>query len=148
MLASLFPQSIRKLVVFGTGCYVTDEEVGVYEKIRDVGSWESKIREPLAKMYGASLQEKWSARLSELQGYLALNNGDICTKALSKVLCPTLIMHGAKDTFTPLFQAEYLRDHVTGSRLGVMEQGKHMLHLKHHQEFNVIVEDFLNSEQS
>ncbi len=145
-LASLYPQSVRRLVVFGTRSYVTDDEVKVYEKIRDVESWAAKIRDPLTKIYGSSLQDKWLACLDELHSYLAVNNGDICTKALPKISCPTLIVHGAKDAYTPLFQAEYLRDHVTGSRLVVVEDGRHMLHLKHHQEFNAIVEDFLTSQ--
>lgn len=147
MLASLFPQSVRNLVVFGTRSYVTDNEVKVYEKIRDVGSWDAKIFDPLTKIYGSSLQDKWSACLDELKNYLTVNHGDICTKALSKVSCPTLIVHGAKDAFTPLFHAEYLRDHVTRSHLVVMEHGKHN-YLKHHQEFNAMVKDFLTSEQS
>ena len=148
MLASMFPQSVRSLIVFGTRSYITDDEVKVYEMIRDVQSWQVKIRDPLTKMYGSLLQDKWSACLDELHGYLAVNNGAICTNALPKISCPTLIVHGAKDAHTPLFQAEYLRDHVTGSRLVVMEGAKHMLHLEHHQEFKSIVETFLNSKQS
>jgi valacyclovir hydrolase len=144
VLASLFPQSVRNLVVFGTRSFVTDDEVKVYEEIWDVDSWKVRIREPLEKIYGDNLQEKWSSVLDELHGYLLKNNGSICTMALSSVSCPTLIIHGAKDAFTPLFQAEYLRDHVTGSQLVVMEDGKHMLHLKYHEQFNKIVENFLS----
>ena len=145
ILASLYPQSVKKLVVFGTRSYVTNDEVKMYEKIRDVESWEAKIRDPLAKIYGPSLQDRWSAHLDELQNYLAVNNGDICTTALPKISCPTLIVHGANDVYTRLFQAEYLREHVTGSLLVVMEDGRHMLHLKLYQRFNATVGDFLTS---
>lgn len=147
-LASLFPQSVRKLVVFSTSSYITEDEMKIYEKTRDVRSWNAKIFDSLTKLYGSSFQDKWSAYLDELKNCLAVNNGDICTKALSKISCPTLIVHGAKDEFIPLFQAEYLLDHVTRSRLVVMEHGKHFLHLKHHQEFNAMVKDFLIPEQS
>ena len=68
--------------------------------------------------------------------------------ALGKVLCPTLTMHGAEDAYTPLFQAEYLKHHVTGNQLHVMEKERHMLHLKHHEEFNEKVEHFLNTQTS
>lgn len=145
-LASIFPQSVRSLVVFGTRSYITQEEVDVYERIRDVSVWDPKIRGSLESIYRDSLQKKWSACLDELQSYLAASNGDICTRDLANVFCSMLIIHGAEDAYTPLCQAEYLRDHVKESQLYIMEKGRHMLHLKQHGEFNKIVEDFLNTQ--
>ena len=49
--ASMFPQSVRSLVVFGTHSYITEEEVEVYERIRDVGVWDTKVRGPLEEIY-------------------------------------------------------------------------------------------------
>ena len=51
--------------------------------------------------------------------------------------CPTLIVHGAKDTMCPRFHAEYLKDNISSSELVIsMEEGKHHLYLKYAQEFN------------
>lgn len=151
ILASMFPQSVRKLVVFGTRSYITNEEIEFYEVIRDIGTWpigklNANFLDPFLEVYGSSLQTMWSEWLDTINDYYSKNNGDICTKILSSVTRPTLILHGAQDKFCLPFHGEYLRDHVTGSRLVVMEHGKHMLHFKHHQEFNAIVDDFLSSQ--
>ena len=50
-LASKFPQSVRSLVVFGTRSYITEDEVEVYERIRDVGVWDTKGHGPLEEIY-------------------------------------------------------------------------------------------------
>ena len=70
--------------------------------------------------------------------------GDICKSELSKIVCPTLILHGAKDQLVGSHQPEYLRDHIVGSRLKVIQDGKHGIHVSHHQMFNEIVEVFLS----
>ena len=60
--------------------------------------------------------------------------------------CPTLIVHGAKDTMCPRFHAKYLKDNISSSELVIsMEEGKHHLHLKYAQEFNQLTEQFLLS---
>lgn len=144
MMTTIHPQAVRKLIVFGTRSYITADELKVYEETRDISTWDA-MSGVTVKMYGASiLSRMWSEWLDALNGYYTKSKGDICTDALSQVSCPTLIVHGAKDGMCPLFHAEYLRDHVTGSRLVVMEQAKHMLHLKYHKEFNRLVEEFLN----
>ena len=143
ILAASFPESVRKLVTWGAGAYLTQEDVDLIEKTRDITTWNSKMRDPLVKVYGSSLQNLWSNWMDAVIKVYKDNNGNVCKEEVSKISCPTLIVHGAKDPLVPSFHPTYLRDHVTGSKLVVMEEGRHNLHLRYHQEFNKTVEDFL-----
>ncbi|RXN36389.1 valacyclovir hydrolase [Labeo rohita] len=69
--------------------------------------------------------------------------GSICREVLPLISCPTLIIHGAKDPMVPSFHPEYLLQNIKGSRLHVMTEGKHNLHLRYSSEFNTLVQEFL-----
>ena len=143
-LASLHPESVRKLVVWGANAFVTKDDTDLYEKTRDISSWSARMRDPLVAVYGQDgLQELWSKWINAITEFRVEHDGDICKKEVSRITCPTLIVHGAKDPLVPSFHPEFLRDHVTGSRLEVFEEGKHNLHLRYHSEFNEIVDKFL-----
>ena len=144
-LASNYPQVVKKLIVFGAKAYSTDEEIQLYETIRDIKNWEESIYQEMVGIYGSSLQSKWSHVLDSRIKHHTLNKGDICMKALPKILCPTLIIHGAKDKFCPAFHASYLRDHIDKSQLEIIAEGRHALHFKYKQKFNQLVEEFLKA---
>ena len=145
ILSSMHPKSVRKLVVWGANAYVTEDDAKLFKQIEDVRQWNPKMREPLEEIYGDSLQELWSQWLDTVVGFYRETGGNICIDGLSKISCPTLVVHGAKDPMCPSFHADFLRDHVTGSRLEVFQDGKHNLHLRYHQKFNKMVENFLQS---
>lgn len=42
--------------------------------------------------------------------------GNICRHLLLLVQCPTLIVHGEKDPLVPRFHADFIHEHVRGSR--------------------------------
>ncbi|KAF3835519.1 hypothetical protein F7725_028077 [Dissostichus mawsoni] len=67
----------------------------------------------------------------------------ICMELLPLISCPTLIIHGEKDPMVPNFHPQYLLKHIKGSQLHLMPEGKHNLHLRYADEFNKLVEDFL-----
>lgn len=77
------------------------------------------------------------------QRSLSCLSGNICRHLLPLVQCPTLIVHGEKDPLVPRFHADYIHEHVRGSRLHLMPEGKHNLHLRFADEFNKLAEDFL-----
>ena len=77
--------------------------------------------------------------------YEKRKDGNLCMEEVKRVQCSTLIVHGAKDGMHPQFHAEYLKENIKGSKLVIMEEGKHHLHLKYAQEFNQLTEQFLLS---
>ena len=144
LMATMFPDAVKTLVTFSARSYITSEEMAAFEIMSDTSGWkqDSLIGSKLSRIYGSSLQEKWSTWMDSMNDCLSKNKGDMCTQQLPKVVCPTLIIHGAKDELTPAFHSVYLSNHVTGSRLKVMEDGKHVIHLRFTEEFNRLVRNF------
>jgi valacyclovir hydrolase len=142
--AAKYPSYISKMVIWGANAYVTDEDDRIYQGIRDVSKWSEKARKPLETLYGydyfAKTCEKW---VDGIKQFKHLPDGNICRHLLPLIQCPTLIVHGEKDPLVPRFHADFIHKHVKDSRLHLMPEGKHNLHLRFANEFNELVEDFL-----
>ncbi|XP_074843848.1 serine hydrolase BPHL isoform X2 [Carettochelys insculpta] len=142
--AAKYPALINKLVVWGANSFVTQEDLKLYQDIRDVSKWSEKIRKPMEEMYGheyfAKTCEAWVDGISQ---FADKADGNICQHLLPHVKCPTFIIHGGKDPLVPQSHAEYLHKQIKESRLLLMPEGKHNLHLRFAEEFNRVVEDFL-----
>lgn len=142
--AAKYPSYIHRMVIWGANAYVSEEDEMIYQGIRDVSKWSEKIRKPLETLYGydyfAKTCEKW---VDGMKQFKHLPDGNICRHLLPLVQCPTLIVHGAKDPMVPRFHADFIHKHVKGSRLHLMPEGKHNLHLRFANEFNKLAEDFL-----
>ncbi|XP_066578984.1 valacyclovir hydrolase isoform X2 [Amia ocellicauda] len=142
--AAKHPSVINKLVIWGSNAFVTEEDVKIYNGIRDVSLWSERMRKPLEEMYGAEYFVKtWEAWVDGICQFAKKPEGSICRELLPQITCPTLIVHGAKDPMVPNFHPEYLHKHIKGSRLHLMPEGKHNLHLRFAGEFNSLVEEFL-----
>ena len=63
---------------------------------------------------------------------------------LTEITVPTLIIVGSEDEFTPIADAEFIRERVTGSELAVIEGAGHMPNLERTEEFNQTVRRFLD----
>ncbi|MBZ3869777.1 Valacyclovir hydrolase [Sciurus carolinensis] len=139
-----YPSYINKMVIWGAKAYVTKEDKRIYRGIWDVSKWSEKTRKPLEALYGydylAKTCEKWVDGIGQFKH---LPNGNICRHLLPLVQCPTLIVHGEKDILVARFHADFIHEHVKGSRLHLMPDGKHNLHLRFANEFNKFTENFL-----
>ncbi|NXS52498.1 BPHL hydrolase, partial [Brachypteracias leptosomus] len=142
--AARFPALIHKLVAWGANASVTPEDVRIYNGIRDVSKWSEKVKKPLEEMYGleyfAKTCEAWVDGISR---FAEKPGGSICQELLPDIRCPTFIIHGGKDPLVPRPHAEYIHQHIKGSRFLLMPEGKHNLHLRFAEDFNRHVEDFL-----
>ncbi|XP_065884505.1 valacyclovir hydrolase-like [Dysidea avara] len=143
ILAALFPNSIRSLVIWGANSYVSKEDVECYEAIRDLSKWSQKMREPLEQEYGKEgLHELWNGWCDMIKD-VQQSDGNICNHMLSNITCPTLILHGMKDPMVPNFHPDHLLENIKGSVRHNFPDGKHNIHLRYSEEFNKIVEDFV-----
>ena len=98
-------------------------------------------------LYGKEgLQEINSGWIDGISQYFTARSGDICTSAVKEIECPTLVVHGKKDPLVPEFHPEYLHANIRGSKLHVVPEGKHNLHLRYADEFNSLVTAFLKGE--
>ena len=142
--AAMFPEAVDKLVIWGSKAFYNEEDVKLLEKTRDVNTWNARGRELTESVYGAiDLPKLWSSLLDTVNTLYKERNGDMCKEELSKIRCPTLILHGANDHMCLQFHAEYLHKNIAGSQLVIMPEGKHFLHMQLASEFNEIVEKFL-----
>ena len=60
ILAALFPESVQKLIIWGSNAYVTKDDIELFEKTRDVSNWSRRMRETMENIYGDSFQSLWS----------------------------------------------------------------------------------------
>ncbi|KAI7799810.1 hypothetical protein IRJ41_012368 [Triplophysa rosa] len=143
--AALNPTLIQKLVVWGSNAYVSEEDMQIYKSIRDVSLWSERMRRPMEEMYGAQyFRDTWERWVGGISQFTHNPQGNICMELLQLISCPTLIVHGAKDPVVPSFHPQYLLKNIKGSRLHVIPDGKHNLHLRYVSEFNTLVEKFLS----
>ncbi|XP_010745915.3 valacyclovir hydrolase [Larimichthys crocea] len=138
------PDLVNKIVAWGSNAYICKQDLELYEAVRDVSRWSAKMRQPMEEVYGAELFAKtWEDWVDGIAKFENRPEGSICMEFLPLVRCPTLIIHGEKDPMVPAFHAHCLLKHIKGSRLHLMPEGKHNLHLRFADEFNKLVEDFL-----
>jgi len=100
------------------------------------------MRCTLLSVYGDSLQDVWSRYCDGFQAQLR-NGGDVYGNVLEAIRCPTLILHGAKDTITPEIHPQVLHNKIACSRLHVFSEGHHALHLAEPDAFDKIGLPFL-----
>lgn len=144
--AAMYPHLIMKMVVWGTNAFVSEQDLRLYDAVRDVANWSPRMREPMEKMYGAEAFAKmWGAWVDGISQFAKRSKGSICMELLPSITCPTLIIHGEKDAMVPSIHPQYLLQHIKGSRLHLMPEGKHNLHLRYAAEFNKLAEDFLKN---
>lgn len=142
--AAKFPEQINRIAVLGANAYITQQDLKLYEGVRDVSKWSARMRQPLEEVYGAETFAKiWEAWVDGITKFAAKPEGSICIEHLPLISCPTLIIQGEKDPMVPTFHAHFLTERIKGSRLHLMPEGKHNLHLRYPDEFNKVVEDFL-----
>nr|XP_061831589.1 valacyclovir hydrolase-like [Nerophis lumbriciformis] len=142
--AAMNPMLINKMVVWGSNAFVSQHDLDIYNVVRDVSRWSAKMKQPMEEVYGVELFAKtWVACLDAISQFAQRPEGNICIELLPLIRCPTLIIHGEKDPIVPSFHPHFLLKHIQGSRLHLMPNGKHNLHLRFAEEFNKLVEDFL-----
>ena len=78
-----------------------------------------------------------------IQGLLALAVRTEACSTLDKIRIPTLIICGREDAVTPLKQSEYLKQHILGSTLEVIDNAGHVSNLEQPNEFNEHISEFL-----
>ena len=145
--AAKYPQLVKNLVVWGSNAYVSKADVDLVEKARNVADWSPRMRVAMETVYGEDFPEIWSHWMDAFVGvhFDPNRKGDLCTKEVTQVKSPSLVVHGDKDVLCPKFHADFLSKQLPNCRYVTYPEGKHNLHLKYSAEFNKLVSDFLYS---
>ncbi|MHB8910017.1 MAG: alpha/beta fold hydrolase [Syntrophales bacterium] len=67
------------------------------------------------------------------------------TEAVAGIGIPALVICGAEDKMTPPSFSEFIRDHVPGARLALIEGAGHFVMLENPEAFNAALADFVNA---
>ncbi|XP_078337615.1 serine hydrolase BPHL-like isoform X2 [Crassostrea virginica] len=146
ILAARNPDLVKNLIIWGANAYVTENDMKLFYSMRDINSWSEAMRSPFMALYGEEyFRQQWSNWVDAYQAYYDKRSGDICKDDLKHIKAKTLIIHGIKDPLVPLEHPDYLHHNIKGSRLYMLPEGKHNLHIRYYREFNFLVENFLRS---
>ncbi|KAL5021330.1 hypothetical protein ScPMuIL_000485 [Solemya velum] len=144
IMAARYPEIVAKLVIWGANAYITEKDMEMYRSLQDIWSWSEKMRTPFMALYGeAYFKQCWEDWVNAYGAYVEKRNGDICKDDLENIRAKTLIIHGLKDPLVALEHPDYLHSHIRGSKLYIMPEGKHNLHIRYYREFNFLAEHFL-----
>ena len=111
-------------------------------QVSDVSKWSDRMRRPMEEIYGDKFPALWSAWCQAYRDYYTAG-GDICSTELSDIACPTLVLHGGKDSMVAGEHIHHLHTNIKGSKQVIWPEGKHNLHLKFKDEFNGLLHEFL-----
>jgi len=142
IMAALRPARVERLVMFGGQSFLTPEDIATFNSIRRIADWAPKPAAAMRKIYGAQLDELWDRYVAG-QEALFEAGGDLYGLLLGRVRCPVLVLHGAKDPLVPVFQAEAIARGIAGSQLRVFPAGRHNIHMRQAEEFNLLAFAFL-----
>ena len=137
--------AVEKLVIFGGNAYLSKDDIAAFEATRDVEkTWSARMKETHLPVYGDDLQPMWSAACDAWAAIFEERGGDICQREARSIECPTLVLHGKKDPICLEEHAVWFADNIGGpTRLEVLAEGKHNLHLRFADEVNALVRTFL-----
>ncbi|XP_074473511.1 valacyclovir hydrolase-like [Sebastes fasciatus] len=138
------PDLIKQLVVCGAKIQVFEKDNETTMEIRDASMARWKKIEPIMEIYGKEAFAKtWGGFLDGYLQYANRPGGSICVELMPLISCPTLIVHGEKDKMVSISETQVIHKLIKGSRLHLMPNGGHTLHDDYPDEFNKLVEDFL-----
>jgi len=159
---SLYPQRVRALILADTFAQLDDEE----RKQARYDTAERLLREGMRDYAEEVLPKMIAPRTVEEQpdvkahvlsmmrgtspkGAAAALRGRAerpdYTPLLPQINVPTLIIVGSRDEFTPVADAEFMRDRIPGSRMTVIEGAGHMPNLENPVEFNQVLGEFMQT---
>ncbi|XP_043265011.1 valacyclovir hydrolase-like [Colletes gigas] len=144
ILAGMYPENVRKLVAVAANCYVSAQDMQNYELIRNIDNWPEEVRQPLIAYYGEEYFRKtWADGVDGIKNLYDNRNGSLCRESLPNITSPTLILQGSNDAGIRPEHPVYLRDHIAGAQMKIIENGIHPVQLQFPDQFNSIVTKFL-----
>jgi pimeloyl-ACP methyl ester carboxylesterase len=90
-----------------------------------------------------ALQQMTETRQSVVYGdFLACDSFDVMER-LDKIQVPTLLICGSVDRMTPPNRSEFLRDHIEGAQLNILDGAGHMVATERPDEVAGLLSSFL-----
>ena len=155
-LAARFPHFASSLVLVNTFVFLTPEDRKERERlyallsIGDGGEeWARQLVADMGLAPGSTISRGFMRSLNTIEPehirriFLEVIEYDQ-TAELAKVKIPVLVLRGEADHFVPPYSATYLCERLDRSELTVMPDCGHLPYLEQPEEFNRLVEAFLD----
>ncbi|ODM90585.1 Valacyclovir hydrolase [Orchesella cincta] len=151
MMANLHPERVSSLVTWAGFGYLGPDVGRAFKNFKKFGALATPEprRSQIVEMYGEKLlQEMWidgSNELISLTESDCYGEGGSYQETIKNIQCPALVIHGTKDAVLPVSYAHHLHSLFRNSRLHLVENGTHNLHLRETTEFVNCIQDFVDS---
>ena len=156
----LFPERVRALILADTFAQLDTDEArqaryDTAERLMDEGMYgyaEEVLPKMIAPITIAEQPQVAEHVLSMMRGTAPAGAAAALrgrserrdyTPLLPEIAVPTLIVVGSDDAYTPVSDAEFMRQRIPNSRMAVIERTGHMPNLERPDEFNRVVDEFL-----
>lgn len=150
MIAIHHPRRVAGLILIGTGAKLSVHP-DILNGLRDPQLREQTVQKIIDWQWADgfdTLKSLGLRRLLEMDAsilygdFLAAHHFD-SRGLIEQIRVPTLVIGGTADRMTPLKYSEYLRDHIPGAQLVVVQGGGHMMMLEQPQVVASAVQMFL-----
>jgi len=155
-LAATHPQRVRALVLTATACHMPQREVWEQRiaAVRSAGM-EAVADPTLERWFTAPGRARMAGEVARVRAMVAATPAEgfcACCEAirdldlrerLGAITAPTLVVVGEDDPGTPVSAAREIHQRIAGSRLLVIPQAAHFVHMEQAEAFNAAVTEFL-----
>lgn len=79
----------------------------------DISNWSELARSSMVKVYGEEYFFKcWMSLITLYKRIYDEEEGNLCTEFLSKIKCPTLLVHGQLDPVAPVRHVHFIKERI------------------------------------
>ena len=151
-LALQYRKRVIGLGLIGSGAKLR-VSTGTLELASNPATFQSTVETVIENSYSSNVdprvkelavQQMAETRQSVLYGdFLACDDFDVMER-VDRIHVPTLIISGSADRMTPPNRSEYLRDHIEGAQLHIVEGAGHMVMVERPDEVAELLGEFLD----
>ncbi len=145
---SLYPEKVAKLILIGAAGIRNNRPWPVLK--RQIFYYLAKIgkiftNQALAKRLLYKLAREQDYFVASPNMKLTMRNvlADEVKTDLSKISCPTLLIWGQRDTYTPLWMGHFYHQQIAHSRLEILASAKHSPQFTHPEQVANLIESFI-----
>jgi pimeloyl-ACP methyl ester carboxylesterase len=152
------PEQVMKLCLISTNVDIDTPAKTIFRKGLIEKAKQGKIEavvDQLANLFAANASESIHSQIKRMmsrngkafiyqeQSMLMRRN---CLPFLNSIKCPTLIIHSDKDSVFPIKDAETIQQHISQSKLEIVQNSDHMITLEKPQEISELMRIWLMSD--
>lgn len=148
LLAIKHESRVNSLLLWGFVPLMDEQSTKAIAKTRDTSTWDPQIREFYSSIYGEQkFSDLWRKYVDFIVTTLELPNQQIDLRSkLSKIKCPTLILHGQQDPIVHYStHIKPLEMQIYDSDIMQFKYLAHNIHQSAPEQFNQVITTFVTS---